>query len=238
MHRQATTALIVAHSLGVFRMQKMDSLRIHFHELLNHFFEKSAQEAETKTKIQVDKQLVYLIFSIILDHHTDPKTSIEEQLLIDESKLYYFDLIFKHFDHFEEETKNLLLKIYFYRLIGGIKFRESISKLTYGPLTKEEFKSGLKHPNSSDDSPILDLIKYGIRNAGKAEHNCLLEFIKILKTKAKLTSDVSQLILKHAILNDDYEDIIKETYSTIFKIPTVQRIIKKMTSANESTQEV
>lgn len=238
MQKQAISALLLAHAQGVFQMQKMDGLRNYFHELLNHFFEKCTQEQDRKMKIEIHKQLVYLIFSIVLDNTQVKDAGAGEQELIDESKLYYFDLIFKYFDTFEEETKNLLLKIYFYRLIGGEKFRESSGKPVFGPLTREENKSGLKHPVKIEESPLLDLLKYSLRYAGKEEHNCLLEFVKILKTKAKLTLDISHVILKVSILNDDYIDIIKEAFSNVFKIPSIQRIIKKASKDIDMKPEI
>jgi len=66
----------------------------------------------------------------------------------------------------------------------------------------------------------------------------LLEFVKILKTKAKLSLEISHLILEKSILSDGYEEVIKETFSTIFKIPTVQRMLKNAGKDSDSPPEI
>ena len=236
--KQAALSLLIAHAHGIFQFDKMDVLRNYMHYLLDHFFEKASTEAQKSKKKDIHNQLVYLICSIVLDNTLLQKIDSEEQERIDKSKFFYFGLIFKHFNHMEEETKALLLKQYFYKLIGGEKFKESSNKPIYGPLTKAEFKSGLKHPIKYEENPLLDLLKFSLQYVGKDEHDWLLEFIKILKSKAKLTNDVGDLILRVSILNDGYNDIIKETFSTTFKIPNVQRQIKSTSKEDEQKSEL
>lgn len=112
------------------------------------------------------------------------------------------------------------------------------SKYVFGPLTKEEYEGGFKHPVSLDENPLVDFVKQTLRFASPKEHDCLLEFIKILKTRAKLTLDISHAILEVSILNDGYEDIIKETFNTVLKIPNVQRMMKKTMKENDPKPEI
>lgn len=236
--KQAISALLAAHANGIFQMKKMDALRNYFYELLDLSFQSAYKETSKPVKLEMHKQLVYLIFSIILDNTKLPKVDIEEQERIDESKFCYFGLIFKHFNSMEDETKSLLLKQYFYRLIGGEKFKESNNKPLYGPLTKAEFKSCLKHPVKYEENPLLDLIKQSLRQCGSDEHDCLLEFVKILKSKAKLTVDIYNVILRVCILNDNYNDVIKETFSTVFKMQNYQRVLKNAAKETDAKPEI
>jgi hypothetical protein len=208
------------------------------YELLDHFFIKANTEQMKSKKNDIHQQLVYLICSIVLDNTQLPKVAKEEQDKIDQSKFFYFGLIFKHFNYMEDQTKGLLLKQYFYKLIGGEKFKELSNKPQFGPLTKSEFKSGLKHPVKYEENPLLDLLKFTLQYSGKDEYDCLMEFIKILKSKAKLTNDIADLILRVSILNDDYNDIIKETFSTTFKAPNVQRMLKNFNKEGEQKSEL
>lgn len=153
----------------------------------------------------------------------------EEQERIDDSKFYYFGLIFKHFNSFEEKTKNTLLKIYFYRLLDGKKFKEPSTKPYFGPLTKEEYRNGMKHPQSPESNPLTNLLKYSLRDVAKEEHDCIYEFVKILNSKAKLNLEISHMLLRICINNDEYEDVLKEAFDTTFKIPSVKKSIMKPT---------
>jgi len=230
-------------------MEKMDILRDHLHELMNTFFEKFNTDPNLNIKTQVHEKLACIIFSICLDtsrakidNSSDPsKTQFvdsNEQDRIDESKFYYFDLIFKHFGFFEEKTKNLLLKIYLYKLLDGKKFKELTSKQVYGPLTKEEYRRGYKYPEQSLSNPLLTLLQYSFRTAGAEEHDCILEFVKILNSKVKSTLEISHLLLKICIKNDDYEDVLKETFDTTFKIPNVKKNILMTSKENDPKPEI
>jgi hypothetical protein len=196
MRDQAIDALIIAHQQGVFQMKKMDRLRDYFFDLLNNFFEKFNKEASAQLKIEVHWKLCYMIFSICLDNVHLENVDSEEQERIDDSKFYYFGLIFKHFNSFEEKTKNILLKIYFYRLLDGKKFKEPSTKPYFGPLTKEEYRNGLKHPQCPERNPLTSLLKYSLGNVGKDEHDCIYEFVKILNSKAKLNLEISHMLLR------------------------------------------
>jgi len=153
MKRQALSAIVKAHSEGVFMMKKQDHLREFFHSALEDMFKKTL-EKEPKQKNDSSIRLIHIIYCIMSDEQKCEKADHNEQELIDKSKLFYFDLIFKYFNTFEEGTKNSLLKIIFYKIIQLNKFKESSAKPIQGPLTKEELKSGLKHPASIEENPI------------------------------------------------------------------------------------
>lgn len=220
---KAMSVLINAHADGLFQIGRYDMLREYLHTQIHHTFEKFKTEKNLIWKNDVYRQLLFLIFSIALNNKIFEELDVEEQERIDQSKFFYFDLVFKHYDTMEQDTKNLLNKHYFYRLIGSEKFKDAPNKPYFGPLTKDEYKSGLKHPIKIEDNPLVDLLDASLRNLSADEHNCLMEFIGILKTKDKLTLKISHLILEKCILNTAYNDIIKETFSIIFKIQSVKR---------------
>jgi len=171
VREKAMAVLIIAHSKGLFEQGRMSILKEYLHEQMDRTLEKFKDEPNKILKGDVYKQLVFLIFSIVLDNTKSQNFDSEELDKIEASKFHYFDLIFKHFNSMEEETKNLLLKHYFYRMIGSEKFKESSGKPLFGPLTKDEFKSGLKHPVKIEESPLLELLKHSLRNLTGGEHN-------------------------------------------------------------------
>lgn len=154
VRNQAIQAILKAHSEGIFIKDKNSILLKYFHELLNHFFDSNSSE-NSKVKLDIHQALINLIYLIIVNDQKCEGASHYKQELIDQSKIYYFDLIFKYFNTFEEETKNWLIKIMFYKVIQSGKFKESSTKSILGPLTKDEFKSGMKHPASIDNNPML-----------------------------------------------------------------------------------
>lgn len=102
-----------------------------------------------------------------------------------------------------------------------------------GPPTKEDFKIGLRGPNNIEENPMLELVKFGLRNAGEEEHQSILQFVDILKSKARLTLDISHEILRASIFNKDYEDVIQKTFECTFKIPNVQKFVNKLSNEGE-----
>jgi len=233
MKNQAIEALLKAHSAGIFIFGKGDMMRNFFHESLDNLFIKQISEP-SRTKSDCQKSLLVLIYRIIADDNKCESADHDTQELIDKCKLFYFDLIFKYYNTFEEETKNWLIKIMFYKIIQIPKFKEGSSKPFMGPPTKEDFKLGLKHPINIEENPMLELVKFGLRNAGQEEHESILQFVDILKSKARLTLDISHEILRASIFNTGYLDVIEKTFETTLKIPNIQKFINKI--PNEGTE--
>ena len=101
----AINVIVHAHSEGYFRYGKYDELRDHFHDMIDRIFAKYAKHQNAAQKSNAYKHILLLIFNIAIDNKIVDEKNVEEQGKINSSKLFYFDLIFKHFNSMENENK-------------------------------------------------------------------------------------------------------------------------------------
>ena len=91
-----------------------------------------------------------------------------------------------------------LLKHYFYKMMNSEKFKNKDhlnKRQNTNNAPKEEQKNDPKHPAKAEENPLIDMLESSLRNMTHAEHDLLLEFVNILKSRGKLSNKFIFLIL-------------------------------------------